>query len=275
VTSDDLHAVLGRLLLGLAAAAAVAAAAYRARTLTARGAAAATIVGGASVAAGWDWGVILIAFFVASAALSRLGRARKELLGGGLVAKGGPRDEAQVLANGGAFALCAIACALQRSPVWYAAGAGGLAAATADTWGTEVGMLSTATPRSIVSGHAVPPGTSGGITAAGTLASVAGALFIAITARAIGWPGAAGWSALIGGVAGATADSIIGATLQARRWCGRCQAATERLVHPCGTPTTEAGGLSWLGNDAVNVAATITGALVGLATALAAGQRVA
>jgi uncharacterized protein (TIGR00297 family) len=275
VTSDDPSAVVGRLLLGLAAAATVAAVAYRARLLTARGAAAATVVGAASVTAGWDWGAVLIAFFVASAALSRIGHARKELLGGGLVAKGGPRDAAQVLANGGAFALCAIACALQRSPLWYAAGAGGLAAATADTWGTEAGMLAAATPRSIVSGRAVPPGTSGGITTAGTLASVAGALFIAIAARAIGWPAAAGWSALIGGFAGATADSILGATLQARRWCGRCQAATERLVHTCGTPTTEAGGLAWLGNDAVNVAATITGALVGVATALAAGHRVA
>jgi uncharacterized protein (TIGR00297 family) len=275
VTSDDPSAVVGRLLLGLAAAATVAAVAYRARLLTAGGAAAATVVGAASVTAGWDWGAVLIAFFVASAALSRIGHARKELLGGGLVAKGGPRDAAQVLANGGAFALCAIACALQRSPLWYAAAAGGLAAATADTWGTEAGMLAAATPRSIVSGRAVPPGTSGGITTAGTLASVAGALFIAIAARAIGWPAAAGWSALIGGFAGATADSILGATLQARRWCGRCQAATERLVHTCGTPTTEAGGLAWLGNDAVNVAATITGALVGVATALAAGHRVA
>ncbi|MFI5248604.1 MAG: DUF92 domain-containing protein [Gemmatimonadales bacterium] len=274
MTSDDPHAVLGRLLLGLAAAAMVAAAAYRAGTLTAQGAAAATVVGGASVAGGWDWGAVLIAFFVASAALSRMGHARKELLGGGLVAKGGPRDAVQVLANGGAFALCAIAYALQRSPVWYAAGAGGLAAATADTWGTEIGMLSASTPRSIVSGRVVPPGTSGGITGAGTLASVAGALFIAIAARAIGWPMAAAWSALIGGFAGATADSILGATLQARWWCGRCQAATERLVHSCGTPSTEAGGLAWLGNDAVNVAATITGALVGLGTALATGQRV-
>lgn len=274
MTSDDLYAVLGRLVLGLAAAATVAAGAYRARTLTPGGAAAATVVGGASVAGGWDWGAILIAFFVASVALSRLGHARKELLGGGLVAKGGPRDAVQVLANGGAFALCAIACALQRSPVWYAAGAGGLAAATADTWGTEVGMLSAATPRSIVSGRVVPAGTSGGITAAGTLASVAGALFIAIAALAVGWPAAAIWSALIGGFAGATADSIIGATLQARRWCGRCEATTERLVHSCGTPTTEAGGLAWLGNDAVNVAATVTGALVGLATAMATGQRV-
>lgn len=271
MTSADPHAVLGRTLLGLVAAATVAAAAYRADTLTIRGAAAATVVGGAAVAGGWDWGALLIAFFIASAGLSRMGHARKQRLAEAVVAKGGPRDAVQVLANGGAFAFCAVAYALERSPLWYAAGAGGLAAATADTWGTEVGMLSAATPRSIFTGRVVPAGTSGGITAAGTLASIAGALFIAIGARALGWPAAAGWSALIGGFAGATSDSMIGATLQSRRWCGTCQTATERAVHSCGTRTTAAGGLPWLGNDTVNLAATATGALIGLATALASG----
>jgi uncharacterized protein (TIGR00297 family) len=271
VTPAEPHTVLGRLLLGLVAAATVAAVAYRADTLTVRGALAATAVGGVAVAGGWDWGGLLIAFFVASAALSRVGRARKELLAGALLAKGGPRDAAQVLANGGAFALCAAGYALQQSPLWYAAGAGGLAAATADTWGTEAGMLSRTSPRSIVSGRVVLPGTSGGITISGTLASIAGALFITIGARSVGWPAAAGWAALAGGFVGATSDSLIGATLQARMWCDTCQAGTERAVHSCGTPTRTAGGIPWLGNDAVNVAATACGALIGVATALALG----
>jgi uncharacterized protein (TIGR00297 family) len=258
-------------LLGLAAAAAVAATAYRAGTLTIGGAAAATIVGGAAVAGGWDWGALLIAFFIASAGLSRVGHARKERLADAVVAKGGPRDAVQVLANGAAFAFCAVAYSLERSPLWYAAGAGGLAAATADTWGTEVGMLSATTPRSIVTGRVVPAGTSGGITARGTLASIAGALFIAIAARGLDWPAAAAWSALVGGFAGATSDSMIGATLQSRRWCPKCQTATERAVHSCGAPTTTAGGFAWLGNDAVNLAATVIGALAGAATALAFG----
>jgi uncharacterized membrane protein len=64
---------------------------------------------------------------------------------------------------------------------------------------------------------------------------------------------------------------MIGATLQSRRWCGTCQTATERAVHSCGTRATAAGGLPWLGNDTVNLAATATGALIGLATALASG----
>ena len=121
-----------------------------------------------------------------------MGHARKEVLAGGLVAKGGPRDAAQVLANGGAFAVCALA-SLSRPPAvprWYAAGAGGLAAATADTWGTEVGMLSTDT-RSIVSGRVVPPGYVRRDHRRRYAGVGRGRLFIAIGARAIGWPAAA------------------------------------------------------------------------------------
>jgi uncharacterized membrane protein len=74
-------------------------------------------------------------------------------------------------------------------------------------------------------------------------------------------------AAFAGGVIGCLADSSLGATVQARRWCGVCEMATERRVHSCGTATSVAGGLSWLDNDAVNFAATICGALSGLAIA--------
>lgn len=272
VTSDAAHALLGRLLPGLAAAGTVAAIAHRAGALTGRGAWAATAVGTACVAAGWDWGALLVAFFVASSTLSRVGHARKASVAAGVVAKAGPRDATQVLANGGAFAACAVGYMLQRSPLWYAAGAGGLAAATADTWGTEVGMLAGSAPRSILSWRPVPIGTSGGVTIIGTAASIAGAIFIGVTARAFGWSPSAAWSAVIGGVAGATADSILGATLQARRWCDHCQAATERVVHTCGGSTVAAAGMTWLDNDAVNVAGAVVGALTGLATTWIAGR---
>jgi uncharacterized protein (TIGR00297 family) len=272
VTSDAAHDMLSRLLLGLAAAGTVAAIAHRAGALTGRGAWAATAVGTACVAAGWDWGTLMVAFFTTSTFLSRVGHARKATLAAGVVAKAGPRDAAQVLANGGAFAACAVAYAFQRSPLWLAAGAGGLAAATADTWGTEVGMLAGGTPRSILSWRPVPAGTSGGITGIGTLASVVGAIVIGATARAVGWTPSAVWSAVIGGVGGATADSILGASLQARRWCDRCQATTERVVHACGAPTVDAGGVTWLDNDTVNVAGAAVGALTGLAAAWIAGR---
>jgi uncharacterized protein (TIGR00297 family) len=231
-------------------------------------AAMAVVVGTVCVAAGWSWGALLVAFFVASSTLSRLGARRKDERTGSIVAKGGARDARQVLANGGLFALAALLSLVAPWPGWMVAGAGALAAATSDTWATEIGTLAGGAPRSITSGRPVPPGTSGGITLAGTLAALCGAAFVAALAWAFRWPAAA--AIVLGGLAGSTADSLLGATMQARRWCERCGAATERDVHDCGTPTRFAGGLHWLDNDGVNLAAAVVGALTALLVALAA-----
>jgi uncharacterized protein (TIGR00297 family) len=226
-------------------------------------------VGTACIAAGWSWGALLIAFFVTSTALSRFRRQLKEARTAGIIAKGGERDAVQVLANGGPFALAAVASLALPWPGWAALAGGAIATATADTWATEIGTLADRPPRSILSMRQVPPGTSGGVTAAGTLAALVGALFIAALARLVGWPAAAAAGAAAGGLAGAIADSLLGASVQARRWCDRCGAATERTVHGCGAPTRPAGGLAWLDNDAVNVVSALAGAVVALLVARA------
>lgn len=256
---------LTRLLLGVAVAAAIAFAARRARSLSSGGAAAAVVVGVACVAAGWAWGGLLIAFFVASTALSRYRAAQKEARTGGVVAKGGERDAVQVLANGGLFALAAVGSLVHPSPLWLAAGGGALAAATADTWGTEIGTLAGRPPRSILDGHLVPPGTSGGVTSVGTIGSLAGAAFVALLAWLAAREAPTALAILAGGFGGAVADSLLGATLQARRWCDRCDMGTERDVHDCGAPTRAAGGVRWLGNDAVNALSGVAGAILALA----------
>jgi uncharacterized protein (TIGR00297 family) len=182
---------------------------------------------------------------------------------GSIVEKGGERDAAQVLANGGIYAGAALGFLAAPAPIWFAIGAGALAASAADTWATEIGTLAGGDPQAITSGRRVPPGTSGGITLVGTAAGVAGALFIATGATLAHWPVALAAVAL-GGVAGALTDSVLGATLQARRWCELCAQSTERLVHSCGTASRRAGGLNGLDNDAVNAVCSGVGALVAL-----------
>ena len=262
-----------RIVAGFLLALAIALVARRARSLAPSGAVAAVVVGTACTAAGWSWGALLVAFFVASSALSRVGAGRKEERTRGIVAKGGERDAVQVLANGGPFALAALGALAMPHPLWHAFGAASLAASTADTWATEVGTLAGGAPRSILSWERVPPGTSGGITPAGTLGSVAGALFIAALALAMEWPREAFAGALLGGVAGATTDTLIGATAQARRWCDRCDGGTERMIHDCGTATRHSGGVAWLDNDLVNLLAGLTGAATGVLVAWALGAR--
>ncbi|AHG91717.1 protein of unknown function DUF92 transmembrane [Gemmatirosa kalamazoonensis] len=258
---DDVWA---RAAAGLALAAAIALAARRARSLSPSGAVAAVVVGTAAIAAGWRYGALLIVYFVASSLLSRWRAVEKARRTGGVVEKGGERDARQVLANGAAFTVCALAT---LGPIgsaarpWEAAAAGALAAATADTWATEIGTLARRAPISLATLRTVPPGTSGAVSVPGTLALALGAVVVGALARALGI--AAAWPVAAGGAAGAVADTLLGAALQERRWCARCDRATEQRVHACGMPTIHAGGVRGVDNDAVNLACTVVGAATG------------
>lgn len=247
-----------RILIGAVFAGVVAAAAWRAKALSGRGALAAWLVGACVFGSGsWPYAAVLFAFFVPSTLLSRVGRRRKRALVD--VGKTGARDGRQVLANGGVAAACALAAAALRHPALAAAFCGAFAAASADTWGTEIGTLLKGKPRSILTLRPVPTGLSGGVTAGGTLAEAVGACAVAGTAAALGV--AAWWAVAAGGVAGALVDSVLGAWAQELRFCPRCERACETDPHICGSPTRLIRGAAWMDNDAVNFCATAAGAL--------------
>ncbi len=256
---------MARVATGLAIAGIIAIAAWAARSLTVRGAIVATILGTAAIAAGSSWGVLLLAFFLSSSALSRAGVDIKSRRTSGVIEKAGPRDAVQVIANGGIFGFAAMASVATPSEAWLAAGAGALAASTADTWATEMGTLLGGTPRLVTTWRPVPPGTSGGVTVAGTLGMMAGSAFLTLVVAAVAWPRHVVAATLVGGVAGAVTDSLAGATIQAKRRCSSCDALTERTIHSCGSPTVHAGGISWLSNDAVNLLCGVVGASTAVA----------
>lgn len=255
-------------LIGAALAIAVAVFGWRARALSAGGAITAVVVGTVAVAAGWAWGVLLILYFAASSAVSRAGRQIKSARAGGIVAKDGPRDAAQVLANGGLFAMAALLAIVAPASQWFALGAGALAASAADTWATELGTRYGAVPRSILSGKHVPAGTSGGVSAIGSGGAVAGALFVAAVALVLGWSSRVALAAAIGGIAGALTDSVLGASVQSARWCDTCARGTERERHDCGSLTRRIRGVGWMDNDVVNLLSGLAG---GVVAALIAG----
>ncbi len=276
------------LLIGAAFAGVLALAAWRVRTLTRGGAVAAFVVGTLTYASGTaGFTLILLAFFVSSVVLSRLGRARKR----GLVdvGKSGPRDAMQVLANGGVATVCAVGFAFAHDVRWASAFAGAYAAATADTWATEIGTLARQTPRSIVNFRTVSTGMSGGITPAGTAAEIGGALWIGLVAPvgillayvfggsdfgiSFGGPAVFGVGVRelaivpIAGIAGATVDSLLGATVQELRRCDACDRTCETDPHACGAPTRLVRGVRGFSNDVVNLLATAAGAAATLTAA--------
>jgi uncharacterized protein (TIGR00297 family) len=249
-----------RLAVGFGCAALASLIAVRLRALSRSGSAAATIVGTAAVGAGWTFGIVLLGFFISGTALSRYRRKTKENILGGIVAKGSSRDAAQVLANGGIFAAACAWYMMSGSITAMFVAFGAIAGACSDTWATELGSLSKTDPRSILTGRRVPAGTSGGVSLPGVLAGVAGALFIGVLT--IGAADGTVAACVSAGIAGALADSIVGASLQSRRWCEGCQEYTERKLHTCGAPTNALSGIHWINNDVVNLICTLTAAAV-------------
>ena len=264
--------MIERAAAGIALAAVIAMAARAGRTLTTDGAIAATIVGAASIAAGWSWGALLLAFFLSSSALSRIGIDIKRQRTAGILEKGGASDAVQVLANGGVFAAAALGHAALPGDAWMAAGGGALAAATADTWATEIGTLARGVPRLITTWRPSPAGTSGAVSLPGTIGMLLGRAFLTVGMVAAVWPRHVVVAAFVGGVAGALADSLLGAMVQARRRCASCDAFTERAIHSCGAHTVHAGGASWMTNDVVNFLCGVAGAASALVVARALQQ---
>lgn len=246
--------------------------AWKAHALSVSGAASAALEGAIIFGfGGWKWAVLLLGFFITSSALSRSFKKRKQSLDEKF-SKGSRRDVGQVLANGGIAAALVLVFAILHLtstnqlplPLIWIAYAGSLAAANADTWATELGVLNHSYPRSLKTFQSVEPGSSGAVSPLGMLSALLGAAFIALltilVTPTIGW---IGFTVItLGGFLGSLFDSSLGATVQAIYTCPSCDKETERHpLHTCGTPTTLIRGWNWLNNDWVNTGCTFAGAL--------------
>jgi uncharacterized protein (TIGR00297 family) len=251
-----------RALVGAALALAIALLAGRMGALSRSGQWAAVVTGALASIAGWGWAVLLVAYFVTSSALTRLGRATKAERTSSVLAPATERTALQVAANGAVFAVGAVVAVWVPGAALIALGA--LAASAADTWATEIGLLWGGAPRSVLTFAPLEPGSSGGVSGAGLAASALAAFLVAWSGSfliaPIGIEASVALAAVaVGGVAGSLADSVLGASVQSRRRCDACDAWTERTVHRCGGVTRHARGLAWLTNDSVNLCATAVG----------------
>lgn len=265
--------IFSQFAIGIILAAIIALIAYFARALNRSGAFAAFLLGTVIFGVGGlNWAIVLMAFFIPSSLLSRLFKTQKKDVEANF-SKGSRRDAGQVAANGAIAGLCALLFPFFGNPGWlWAAFAGALAAASADTWATEIGVLGKWKPRMITTGKPVDAGTSGGVSLAGFTAALAGSTFVAIFAvilKPASLPGTlennVGLLTLVilAGLSGSILDSILGAGSQAMYYCDTCRKETEKFpTHGCGTATRHIRGKVWLNNDVVNTFCTAGGALL-------------
>lgn len=184
--------------------------------LTTRGTLSAIAVGVAVAIAHMGLFLLMAVFFVTSSLLTKL-RAQWKLERGLKDVSG--RSLRQVVGVGTPIAMFASIYLLTGNAKFLGAAAVAVAIATADTWASEVGVAYGGTPRYILAPwRRVEPGTSGGITLIGTMASVAGAFTIAALSPLL-WIPQPFWKIALFGYLGELLDSILGAALQIKYVC--------------------------------------------------------
>lgn len=247
------------ILIGFVFSFMIAFAGYKKRALSLSGAISAVILGTSLYYfGGMLFSVILVAFFISSSVLTRFNKEFKKTLED-VNEKGGRRDYIQVIANGLLGLLFALLFYITGNHVFILAYATAFAAGNADTWASELGVLSSNNPISIVTFKKIERGMSGGISILGTTASFLGAGFIGVILAAgyiLRYGVNSGWIKLfilctLCGFAGSIVDSLIGSTLQAKYSCAVCGKSTEKRVHH-GCNTIHAGGIRYINNDVVN-----------------------
>jgi uncharacterized protein (TIGR00297 family) len=229
--------------------------------------------------------VVLCIFFFSSSVLSKL-KAKEKFNTTSDFAKGSTkRDAVQVIANGLIPLLFALGYAVSEllpnlitsnttltnpfNPFFIGVFVA-FAVHTADTWATEIGILAKNPPRLVTNlRRKVDPGTSGGITINGCLASLFGGVLIALVYSialvftsptiAINGKGIIIFFLIsIGGFFGSILDSIEGATIQGIYYCDHCKKETETNPHKrCGNETTLYRGDKRINNDFVNMSSAL------------------
>ncbi|SER06999.1 DUF92 domain-containing protein [Neolewinella agarilytica] len=177
-----------------------------------------------------------------------------------------PRDATQVFANGSVYGFYAVFMwptedllyfLHPQTEVWLLSI---MAMATADTWSSEIGQHFKQPTYDLLRWQKVPPGLSGGVSIAGTLAGLAGAAFLV---------GCCFWllphyrfefslKIILFGFLGMLLDSLLGSLLQAKY----LDSATNRLSDTPSGNGELVRGYSWVTNDLINFLAILIGVTV-------------
>ena len=198
--------------------------------------------------------IVLFSMYASSSLLTHYKQVYKESITSNILQKKGPRDFVQAICNLGIAFGCFLFFKFTNDVTFILAMLSSVAASNADSWASEIGILSKSKPRLITTFNYCTPGISGGITLLGTLAGFAGSAFIAFISVLLSpWllneKGSIGLFLLvfISGSLGVFMDSFLGATVQVI-YKNKANEETENR----NSGIEKVRGVNWINNDWVN-----------------------
>ncbi len=187
---------------------------------------------------------------------------KSEKITGEINKKSGARGVTQVLVNASAAVVALVLKMILGGDEWVVVYAVALTECLADSLASDVGVLSKSDPIDLCRFHRIPRGLSGGVSLLGTLAALAGCVFMSVfTVIFFGFNPKYFLSILVLPMIGVTLDSVLGSLLQAKYVCRVCARPTEKPIH-CDQPSLHAGGLKFITNNAVNLISNVVTAAV-------------
>lgn len=229
------------------------------------------VTGTLIIACGPWYGIVLLGLFFCSSGFIHLMKLHfKNPLTDSISEKGAQRDGVQVLANSLPAVLSLIAFFITQQTIFLVGFTSGISGATADTWASEIGVLSKSKPRNILTRKTMVKGQSGGISLLGSLASIFGALLISCSFYLFllmdnQFQTVAFYFVTIPFLAGylnSILDSILGSAIQASYRCRVCGKQTEKSYHH-DKPAQLVKGYVFITNDTVNFLSGCLTVLIG------------
>ena len=208
----------------------------------------------AALSTGWLVLAPMILFHLVAGFATKIGYSKKSLIGEAQPSKGA-RGGTQVLANGAIPAIFSVLFSVSGNFIYLIVAWGALSMKTADTMGSEIGMLSNNTRLIIKPWKKIKPGTPGGITPLGTVASLGGAFISSIILPFL-YPVKSPFllviSIFLSGFIGTFVDSLLGYFAEEKYRCPVCGVISHHKIH-CDTPGIHVGGIKWFSNNIVNL----------------------
>jgi uncharacterized protein (TIGR00297 family) len=213
---------------------------------------------------GWQTGIALLLFFASATVTSRF----KKRIDSDSAGKA--RKVSQVLANGLPAVMFALVYFFTANQGFLLASISAIACAAADTWSSDIGVISKRKPISILTLKPIETGQSGGVSLLGCFCSVLASVLIAgvcvpllhFSTAEINAPFLSFVVIVLCGTTGSLVDSILGASVQAKYRYGN------EVIEDIENHMEDAeliSGVRFVNNDIVNLSSAFIAGGISLA----------